>query len=72
MSQSQNKKILLSSIVELRELFDELNDPKRGLNPFTAAIIHEISMERIERYRSGEFDTKPSDSGTDEDSDGSS
>lgn len=68
MSQSQNKKILLSSIVELRELFDELNDPKRGLNPFTAAIIHKISMERIERYRNGEYDTESGDSGVDEDS----
>jgi hypothetical protein len=48
-------RILLSSIIELRELYGQLIDPARGNNGITADIIHETGMERLERVESGEY-----------------
>lgn len=48
-------RILLSSIVELRELYGDLMNPTKGANGTTAGIIHEMGMERLERVESGEY-----------------
>ena len=48
-------RILLSSIIELRELYGQLVDPARGANGTMAEIIHETGMERLERVESGEY-----------------
>jgi hypothetical protein len=48
-------RILLSSIIELRELYGELVNPARGANGTMADIIHETGMERLERVESGEY-----------------
>lgn len=48
-------KILLSSIIELRELYNELCNPAKGFNENTAHIVHELGMVRLERVESGEY-----------------
>jgi hypothetical protein len=48
-------RILLSSIVELRELYAQLVDPKNGANGTMAEVIHDTGMERLERVESGEY-----------------
>ena len=48
-------RILLSSIIELRELYGQLVDPSRGANGIMAEVIHEMGMERLERVESGEY-----------------
>lgn len=48
-------RILLSSIIELRELWHELMDPRRGSNTGTADIVHDIGLDRLERVESGEY-----------------
>jgi hypothetical protein len=48
-------RILLSSIIELRELWHELMDPRRGANTGTADIIHDLGLDRLERVESGEY-----------------
>lgn len=52
---TKDLKILLSSIIELRELYGQLVDPARGANGTMAEIIHETGMERLERVESGEY-----------------
>lgn len=48
-------RILLTSIIELRELWHELMNPEKGFNENTADIIHEIGLDRLERVESGEY-----------------
>lgn len=48
-------RILLSSIIELRELYAQLIDPTKGANGTMAEIIHDTGMERLERVESGEY-----------------
>ena len=48
-------RILLSSIIELRELYAQLVDPSRGANLIAAEIVHKLGMERLERVESGEY-----------------
>lgn len=52
---TKDLRILLSSIIELRELYGQLVDPARGANGTMAEIIHETGMERLERVESGEY-----------------
>ncbi len=47
-------RILLSSIVELRELWHEQMHPDKG-NPFIADKVHDMGIDRLERVESGEY-----------------
>lgn len=51
-------RILLSSIIELRELYGYLVDPKNGANGTMADLIDQLGMERLERVESGEYFTE--------------
>lgn len=65
-------RILLSSIIEIRELYAQLIDPARGNNGVIADIIHDTGMERLERVESGKYYSEHYHSGTDTDSGGGS
>lgn len=64
----RSHRILLASIVELRELQAEY--AKQGY-PEVVARWNKTLDERLSRYDSGEFYTDPGDSGVGEDSGGS-
>lgn len=51
-------RILLSSIVELRELYAQLIDPRNGANGTMAGEVDELGRERLERVESGEYFSK--------------
>jgi len=62
---TKDLRILLSSIIELRELYGQLVDPAKGANGTMADIIHEMGMERLERVESGKYYSEQYHSGTD-------
>ena len=66
---SADRKILLASIVEVREAYHEAMNPLYGSNPVTAEMLHWLSLERLERWELGEYATT-GDSGVAEDSSG--
>lgn len=66
---SRDRKILLASIVEVREAYHEAMNPLYGSNLIAAEMLHLLSLERLERWELGEYATT-GNSGVAEDSSG--
>lgn len=62
--ESRDHRILLASIVELRECYAE---SVLGLQDNAANLMHELMVERVGRLERGEFYSESSGSGTSED-----
>jgi hypothetical protein len=62
---TRDLRILLTSIIEIRELYSELIDPRKGASVQTCEAIHELGMERLERVESGKYYSEQYHSGTD-------
>jgi hypothetical protein len=62
---TKDLRILLTSIIEIRELYAELMDPRRGASVHTCDAIHDLGMERLERVESGKYYSEQYHSGTD-------
>ena len=58
-------RILLNSIIELRELYGEIVDPRNGATVKLCESIHDLGMERLERVESGKYYSEQYHSGTD-------
>jgi hypothetical protein len=67
--ESRDHRILLASLVELRECYHGL---VVSMQDNAASFMHELMLERLGRLERGEFYSESSDSGIAEDSDGGS